>query len=285
MNNAARFSLAIATMALSLSAQPAEADLEPQVVVVQATLEQAALVDEVVGRFEAVGLRLPNVTIAFHDDQNLCRGHLGYYAHGSGQLDVCNWGQHYRITPATTLLHELGHAWSFEHISEAARQAFVEHQELETWNGDETWWHNGQEHAAELIAWVVGGEFYESGYLDGMDHAERVSAAQLLLGDRVDMPVTDGDSSGSQPATRGEVREPWRTTPDDYCEIGTTCAYCWTDDTSTLGCWLRRIQRSRGRHMTPAPFVTRCSRSDQPSTMRCSTPVMPTGAKFSLVIT
>ena len=193
MNSTTRLLLAITTFTLALATTPVEAYHESAVVVVKGTAAEQALVDEVVGRFESHGIELPPVEIAFHHDRESCLGNLGYYVHPAGKLDMCNWGQHYRITPATTLLHELGHALTFANMSEAEREAFVTLRGLEVWHGHDVWWHNGQEQAAEIVAWAVGGDLYAGVHLDAVEHSDRVAAARLLLGDRIDLPEPSAD--------------------------------------------------------------------------------------------
>lgn len=188
MKNATRLLLAIATMAIAVLATPISAGPEPTIVVVKGTADDRALVDEVVELFDDLGVELPPIYIevAFHRDKRACHGNLGYYA--VGRLDMCNIGDHHRITPMTTLLHEFGHAVTFHFMTEEERQAFVDHRQLEVWHGADIWWDNGQEQAAEIVAWAVGGALYEGVYLDSVDHAARVAAARLLLGGAIELP-------------------------------------------------------------------------------------------------
>lgn len=175
--------------ALTLPASHAAADLELDIdalsqefAVVNATAEQRALVDRAVRRYGAAALPLPEFTITFHGDTAGCNGYLGYYDPTLGTLDMCNWGQHYRITPASTLLHELAHAWSFEHMTAEDRQAFTEHRGLDHWHHDGSWWHMGQEQAAEIIAWGVGGTDFASVYIDEAPCSELVAAYTVATG-------------------------------------------------------------------------------------------------------
>jgi len=187
MSNAARLGTIIAIVSLALSATPAAADLEldvdplsHEVSVASATAEQQALVEWAMGRYEAAALPLPSLTIMFQDDLAGCDGNLGYYDAATNQLDMCNWGQHYKITPASTLLHELGHAWSFEHMDAAAQAAFVAYRGLDTWDDHRIWWRMGQEQAAEIIAWGIGGDGFFSVYLDEIPEADLAAAYDLL---------------------------------------------------------------------------------------------------------
>lgn len=186
MSNAARLATSIAIVTLALSAQPAAADLEQvedplshEVTVANATAEQQAMVDWALDRYEAAALPIPTITITFHPNIDRCHGYLGYYDPTPKTLDMCNWGQHYKITPASTLLHELAHAWSFEHMTAEDRDEFTAHQGLDEWHHDGIWWHMGQEQAAEIIAWGLGGDDFTSVYVG--DDCEELSSAYTVM--------------------------------------------------------------------------------------------------------
>lgn len=200
MNIAARLAPSIAIVILALSAPPAVADPEQvadpvsyEVTVVNATAEQQAMAEWVLDHYEVAGLPIPAVTITFHQTSDGCRGFLGFYDATPKTLDICNWGQHYKITPASTLLHELAHAWSFAHMTEADRSEFTAHQGLDHWHHDGPWWHMGQEQAAEIIAWGVGGDRFASPYLHG-DCDELSQAYELMTGTQ---PLHSGCSTAT----------------------------------------------------------------------------------------
>lgn len=245
MSNAARLAMAIASVTLTLSAQPAAADLElvedplsHEVTVVGATAEQQAMVDGAISLYEAAALPIPALTIVFHKYSEGCDGYLGYYDQATTTLDMCNWGQHYKVTAEDTLLHELGHAWSFEHMSSADRGAFVNHRDLAHWHGGDVWWHMGQEQAAEIVAWGVSGGMLNSQYLDEADCSELADAYLVLTGETI------GDRCDDGPETpNGNSSVNWRGTPQAECEIGTTYAYCWRGMPRLSGCFfeIRRV--------------------------------------------
>ncbi len=89
-------------------------------------------------------------------------------------------GQHYTIMPLSTVLHELANAWSFEHMSSTDRDEFIAHRGLDAGHHDGAWWHMGQEQAAEIIAWVLGGDRFVSGYVEGADCTELAAAYTLM---------------------------------------------------------------------------------------------------------
>ena len=95
---------------------------------------------------------------------------------------MCNWGQHHTITPTMTLLHELAHAWSFEYMTPKDQQAFVEERELDDWIINVSWWHRGQEQAAEIIAWGLTDGSRQTFYLDGQPFSDLASAFEMLTG-------------------------------------------------------------------------------------------------------
>ena len=122
------------------------------------TKADAALTEWALARFEQAGLELPPISIAFHDDKEPCHGNIGFFRSGSPALiDICgfNWD---RFVPAAkhTLLHELGHAWTQQTLTDEAREAFLTLRDLPTWGDDRfEWSEQGSEQAAEIIAWAL----------------------------------------------------------------------------------------------------------------------------------
>lgn len=189
MKNAARITTAIAILTTALSGQSAAADaqgpeqtLTYDVTVTGATVEQQVLVDTAIDRYRQAGLPIPSISITFHTDTDGCRGYLGYYDQTQRTVDMCNWGQHYKITPASTLLHELAHAWSFDFMTMEDRGEFTEHRGLDSWHHDGIWWHMGQEQAAEIVAWAVGGDDFVSVYLTKDTCDELSDAYEIMTG-------------------------------------------------------------------------------------------------------
>ena len=114
------------------------------------------VVEWVLGRYALAGLAPPAVEVRFYPfDPALeqCAGFPGFYtfAGGKHRIDICGIGERNR---RQILLHELAHAWTFENLSEARRNAFLAARGLDAWNdGRVTWEQRGAEHAAEIIAW------------------------------------------------------------------------------------------------------------------------------------
>jgi len=143
---------------------------------------ELATVERVFERFETAGLRLPAISVSYHDTADGCHGYLGHYAAAGSQLDMCNWGQSH-IAPENTLLHELAHAWSFEFLSEDARAAFVARRGLGNWDDrDVNWWLRGQEQAAEIVAWGLMDEPFRSAYVNSERCTDLATAFELLTG-------------------------------------------------------------------------------------------------------
>jgi hypothetical protein len=99
--------------------------------------------------FDRRGLRLPPVTIEFHDDDDACKGHPGYFRPRLERIDICS-------DLPFVLIHELAHVWIEDHVRVAARRAFVSRNDLPTWNDhDHEWDDRGVELAAFTIQQVV----------------------------------------------------------------------------------------------------------------------------------
>jgi hypothetical protein len=147
-----------------------------------ASPEQLDSVEKALERFEAAGLRLPPISVSFHESADACHGYLGHYATAGSQLDMCNWGQSH-ISPINTLLHELAHAWSFEFLGEETRAAFIAHRELGNWDDRSVnWWLRGQEQAAEIVAWGLMDEPFRSAYVNSERCVDLATAFELLTG-------------------------------------------------------------------------------------------------------
>ena len=111
-----------------------------------------------------------------------CQGYLGYYDRSENQLDVCNQGDR-RTEPIHTILHELAHAWSFEYLPKDVVEEFTADRVLDAWrDADARWWQQGQEQAAEVVAWGLTNdeEPFNSIWVIG-EQCEQLSAAFAFL--------------------------------------------------------------------------------------------------------
>lgn len=134
-------------------------------------------------RFATAGLELPHVQVIFHHDLASCGGFLGYYSAANGRIDICNRGGR-RTAPLNTVLHELGHAWSFANMTDGEIATFVAHRELDVWHGEATpWWKMGKEQAAEIVAWGLQGPTeYESIWLQLEACSDLGASFELVTG-------------------------------------------------------------------------------------------------------
>ncbi|HET7235396.1 MAG TPA: hypothetical protein VFK59_03080 [Actinomycetota bacterium] len=126
--------------------------IRPNVDVTGAT-EQLAMVRWAVERFEIAGLEPPVVEIAFHLDLSRCGGHLGFAR--QGEVDLCTT----LVDPIArrALLHEMGHIWLDQNLSDLERERFLEVRGLHAWNdSSDTWALRGYEQGAEIMAWALG---------------------------------------------------------------------------------------------------------------------------------
>ncbi len=145
---------AIIALALLLSTgfRP-QAATGPHITILDATPAEVAMVEWALDRFDIAGLELPDLTISFHEDPGHCGEYLGLYSMAIQQVSICNRGG-LSTDPRNTVLHELAHAWSFAVLSPEDIIRFNEHRHLEHWTGgDDAWWQQGAEQAAEVLAW------------------------------------------------------------------------------------------------------------------------------------
>jgi hypothetical protein len=142
-----------------------------------------ALTEWALGRFEQAGLESPEAVLAFHDEKTACEGHTGYFHPGSPhQIDICgfNWDR-FLVTPRKVILHELGHAWAHDNLDEMTRREFLALRGLDLWqSGEAPWGEQGQEHAAEIMAWGLIDEDISMTSIGGSDPKQLAEAYELL---------------------------------------------------------------------------------------------------------
>ena len=127
--------------------------VRPSVAVYEADPKQVRLVRWAAGRFEHAGLDVPTVEIHFHGSSSGCGGHLGYAR--IGRVDVCT--VLVNEMARRNLLHEMGHIWIDQNVSQAVRELFLGSRHLSTWNASTTDWdERGYEQGAEIMAWGLG---------------------------------------------------------------------------------------------------------------------------------
>jgi hypothetical protein len=140
-----------------------------------ATTEQEELVAWAAHLFEAAGLALPTVEVAFSDDERDCDGHLGLFqpSREPWQITIC--------TPLTFVpVHELAHAWIEANVDEETQETYVEHRHKSSWNSSR---HDWGERGVEDAAFVIQQNLMAPPSSDLSDEWQRrASAFELLAG-------------------------------------------------------------------------------------------------------
>jgi hypothetical protein len=119
------------------------------------TASQAEAVAWAKSRYQIAGLDLPDVVVAFRRSREHCADMVGLWRGGDERhrIDICIGGTERR---QQVLIHELGHVWIAEHLSDRDRDAFTDRRGLESWSHEETEWAGrGTEQSAIIIAWGV----------------------------------------------------------------------------------------------------------------------------------
>ena len=185
----------------------AGAPIRAEMVAYEADADQVQMVRWAANRFEFGGLPVPEVEIHFHGDLLDCRGYLGYAL--DGRVDLCT---DLVDTPARrALLHEMGHIWLDQNLSDPERERFLEMRGLHAWNdSSDTWALRGYEQGAEIMAWALGERILTPRIPDN-EPIELARGFELLTGSA---PPAYTDASNEQaPSThKGVVRE-GRTAP------------------------------------------------------------------------
>lgn len=155
-------------------------------------------------RFEDAGLAEPRVDSVTFEPSRGCEGVSGRVddADDSRRLFVCIYqqdlcpGNPSCAEPAlgvrVAMLHELGHAWMLDHVSDETRSLLLELSDRETWRGEGVPWADlGVEYAAEVLAWGLAEEAIPMVRLGAPPCAELAAAFELLTA----VPPQRGDCS------------------------------------------------------------------------------------------
>lgn len=146
--------------------------------VFEADREQVRLARWAATRFESAGLGAPAVEIHFHTDASGCGEHLGYARRG--RVDVCT--VLVNEMARRNLLHEMGHIWIDEHVSQTVRERFLKLRGLRAWNASaDPWGERGYEQGAEIMAWALGTRIL-SAQIPGNDPVRLAAGFELLTG-------------------------------------------------------------------------------------------------------
>ena len=95
-------------------------------------------------------------------------------------MDVCTILEN--ETARRNLLHELGHIWIDQNVSQADRDRFLELRGLWTWNASTVdWGDRGYEQGAEIMAWALGDRILTA-QIPQNDAARLAEGFELLTG-------------------------------------------------------------------------------------------------------
>lgn len=176
-------------------AVPLHIDAARPTTITGGTVEQVQIVRAGLERFSALQLELPPLDIEITSGGSGCGGNMGLFIAGpdSARIELCH-------VDRWVVLHELGHAWTKENLSDEDRDQLLKAWGLVSWNDSETpWRRRGTESAADAIAWGLiedpVGCHSPSGPI-----AERVEAFRLVTG--IDTPrvrCEPGAARGSVP--------------------------------------------------------------------------------------
>jgi hypothetical protein len=140
-----------------------------------ASLEQRERLHWAVGRFTDMGFALPPLDVTFHNDRADCHGFNGtYQLEGEiAVIDIC-------VTKRHTILHELGHAWEAQAVTDETRVEFMAYRGLTSWSDQDVEWdERGIEQAAVTIAMVLK---WQSGSTGNPEFVERLCSYEVLTG-------------------------------------------------------------------------------------------------------
>ena len=157
--------------------------VDPAVVLVGMSAAEEETAADAVALFADAGLDLPHVVIRRHHDTDGCNGHEGLHrvSGTSSVIDICT-DDHLDWTERT-IVHELGHAWSFHYLTAAHRASFQEVRGWEHWLASENAWEdNGAEQAAEIIVWALSDHAVPVVKIDNHSCSELLAGYVALTG-------------------------------------------------------------------------------------------------------
>ena len=158
---------------------PATTDVAGNRVFAQ-TEDQVAQVQRALDVYASVGLDLPHIEFWTHDTTAGCMAddgglRAGYLLRGRETWTIFMCGSDF------TLLHELGHVWDNQAMTDDKRAEFLTLRKADAWSGVE-WSRAGGEHLADVLAWgLSGGEVRPSRTLPN-DDASLAEAFETATG-------------------------------------------------------------------------------------------------------
>lgn len=141
-----------------------------------ATTDQSAAITWAIGRYAEAGLELPLLAIVVHPTSDGCGGNRGQYhvVASADVIDLCD-------TSTPVILHELAHAWTAHHASGEARTAFLEHEGLAAWSGNDVPYdERGTERAAQMMSLCLAERALSP--IDATRYAHYLEGYEILTG-------------------------------------------------------------------------------------------------------
>lgn len=152
-----------------------------------------ALVLEGLARFSVAGISEPRLDSVTFEPSRGCDGVSGKVADEDGARDLflCLYERELcagnttcqvpLLSVRVAVLHELGHAWMLDQVTDSTRTELLELTGRETWRGNNVpWGERGVEYAAEVLAWGLAEEAIPMVRL-GVPPCEELTAAFELL--------------------------------------------------------------------------------------------------------
>jgi hypothetical protein len=165
-----------------------------------------ALVLEGLARYSAAGITEPLLDSVTFEPSRGCGGVSGRVADDDGardlflciyERDLCAGNTTCQVpllSVRVAVLHELGHAWTLDQVTDDTRAALLDLSGRETWRGENVpWAQRGVEYAAEVLAWGLAEEAIPMVRL-GAPPCEELTAAFELLTART--PLRDPADCG-----------------------------------------------------------------------------------------
>jgi hypothetical protein len=118
--------------------------------------EIGAIVDWALDLFDQADMELPPLAIEHHGhDTGPCHGHSGIHRPGETRNTIVLCTDQAGPGTEAVVLHELAHAWVDHNVDQQRRDAFQAVRGFDHWRDytAASWYENGTEQAAEIIAW------------------------------------------------------------------------------------------------------------------------------------
>lgn len=149
------------------------------------------LVEWALQRFEMAGMPVPRVAAVHFESERTCLEGMGWARAEVSDPEIRICLEEDQLTSAegatragvVTVLHELAHVWTAQHVDDAVRTQFLAVRGLGVWSDHSVPWSDrGSEHAAEILAWGLADDHYDVVRLGGPDCGQLQQGFGLLTG-------------------------------------------------------------------------------------------------------